>query len=107
MTSDKHLSIRLTDERQNNIERLRQLLQQSGRNVETIHGVVTTAAVIDEALKALADDLGAPLEEDDEKVDVEANFLRGWHEAMTGKVHPYETLWDRVDDRREPRSDGK
>jgi hypothetical protein len=53
MKKDKHLSIRLTGDRNEQIEHLRQKLQSSGRELETIHGVVTTSAVIDEALKAL------------------------------------------------------
>lgn len=58
MKTDKHLSIRLTDERNRQIDRLRQLLQSSGRKVETIHGVVTTSAIIDAAFKALEAQLG-------------------------------------------------
>ena len=41
-------------------------------------------------------DMDASLNDDD--VDVEANFRQGWHEAMTGQVHPIEKLWDMVDD---------
>lgn len=51
--SDKAWSIRRTEERDLLVEQLRQKLAASGRPVETIHGVVTTTAIIDEALKEL------------------------------------------------------
>lgn len=46
-------TIRRTDEREALVEKLREALKASGRDVETIHGAVTTAAVFDAALKAL------------------------------------------------------
>ena len=30
-------------------------------------------------------------------MDVQTNFRQAWHEAMTGKTHPIDKLWDRVD----------
>ena len=50
-------TIRRTDERERLIEALRALLKSSGREVETIHGTVTTAAIFDEALRALEKEL--------------------------------------------------
>lgn len=59
---DKSWSIRRTPERDAAVERLRTKLGKSGREVETIHGVVSTAAVIDEALKELERILDRELE---------------------------------------------
>lgn len=50
-------TIRRTDEREALIETLREALKKSGREVETIHGAVTTAAVFDAALRALEKEL--------------------------------------------------
>lgn len=50
MDKDKSLNYRLTDERYELIEYLRKKLKKSGRKAKAVHGVVTTAAVIDEAL---------------------------------------------------------
>lgn len=50
-------NIRKTPERETVIEGLRERLKASGRSVETIHGSVTTAAIFDEALKALDKEL--------------------------------------------------
>lgn len=46
-------NIRRTDDRDEIMERLRVKLAASGRPVETIHGVVTTTSIFDEALKEL------------------------------------------------------
>lgn len=53
MMAQSAWNIRRTDEREAIMERLRQKLGASGREVETIHGVVTTTAIFDEALKEL------------------------------------------------------
>lgn len=53
MDKDKSLNLRLTDERKEAIEYLRKKLKKSGRDVQKVHGVVTTAAIIDEAFKEL------------------------------------------------------
>ncbi len=50
---NRNYTIRRTDERETIIERLRDKLTHSGRKLETIHGIVTTAAIFDEALKEL------------------------------------------------------
>lgn len=50
-------TLRNTEEREALIERLRIKLKNSGRKVETIHGVVQTASILDEALKALEREL--------------------------------------------------
>jgi hypothetical protein len=55
----QHWTIRRTEEREVLIESLRDLLGKSGRDVERVHGVVTTSAIIDEALKMLLRDLEA------------------------------------------------
>jgi hypothetical protein len=51
--SDKNWTVRRTAERDELMEGLRAKLLASGRAVETIHGVPTTAGVIEEALKEL------------------------------------------------------
>lgn len=50
-------TLRNTEERDALIKRLREKLKKSGRKVDTIHGVVSTASVFDEALKALEKEL--------------------------------------------------
>lgn len=54
-------TLRNTNERDAIIKRLREKLQLSGRKVDTIHGVVSTASVFDEALKALEKELDKEL----------------------------------------------
>jgi hypothetical protein len=46
-------TLRRTSERDELIERLRSKIKASGREVETIHGVPTTAGIMDTALKEL------------------------------------------------------
>lgn len=82
MANDKAWSIRRTPERDALVEKLRERLQNSGRTVETIHGVVTTAAVIDEALKVLETVLDA---DPGDEIDLKAEFREAWREAMTGE----------------------
>lgn len=53
MVKHRSMTIRLNDEREKIIERLRKRLAKSGRPLEHIHGVVTTTSIIDEALKEL------------------------------------------------------
>lgn len=60
MDKDKSLNLRLTNERYELIEKLRKKLKRSGRDVQKVHGAVTTSAVIDEALKALDKELEQP-----------------------------------------------
>ncbi|MEO8610120.1 MAG: hypothetical protein ABI690_19655 [Chloroflexota bacterium] len=57
--SERAWNLRRTPQRDKLIESLRGKLAQSGRTVETIHGVVTTAAIFDEGLKALERELDA------------------------------------------------
>lgn len=49
----RFFTIRRTTEREALIERLRAKIKNSGRVVETIHGVPTTAGIVEEALKEL------------------------------------------------------
>jgi hypothetical protein len=50
---DKNWTIRRTPERDQLLARVRAKINQSGRQVETIHGVPTTAGIVEEALKEL------------------------------------------------------
>lgn len=53
----KNWTVRRTKERDALMQRVREKLKESGREVETIYDTPTTAAVIDEALKALDKEL--------------------------------------------------
>jgi hypothetical protein len=53
MMAYKSMTMRLTKEREEIIEKLRKRLAKSDRPMERIHGVVTTTGIIDEALKEL------------------------------------------------------
>lgn len=57
MEQKGYYGLRITGERHEIIERLRKRLATSGRDVKTIHGMVTTSDIIDEALKALEKEL--------------------------------------------------
>lgn len=62
----------------------------------------TSAVAYLRALVA-ADTLVTLLREDWQNADdsperIEADFREAWHDAMTGKVYPAETLWDDLDD---------
>lgn len=57
MEQKGYYGLRITDERRMLIENLRTKLATSGRDVKTIHGVVTTSDILDEALKALDKEL--------------------------------------------------
>jgi hypothetical protein len=57
MAKAGYYGLRITDEREEIIERLRRRLATSGRDVKTIHGMVTTSDIIDEAFKALEKEL--------------------------------------------------
>lgn len=57
MAKTGYYGLRITDDREAIIERLRQRLAISGRKVEMIHGTVTTSGILDEALKALDKEL--------------------------------------------------
>jgi Arc/MetJ-type ribon-helix-helix transcriptional regulator len=35
---------------------------------------------------------------EEDAIDPEESFRRGWHEAMTGKTRPIEAVWDELDD---------
>lgn len=54
---EKNWTLRQTPERIARMERLRQMLKDSGRDLETIYDTVTTAAILDEALAALEREL--------------------------------------------------
>jgi hypothetical protein len=53
MMNGRFFTIRRTTQREELIERLRVKIKNSGREVETIHGVPTTAGIVEEALKEL------------------------------------------------------
>lgn len=53
MVVNRSWTIRRTAEREALVDRLRDQLKNSGREVETLYGVVTTSAIFDEALKEL------------------------------------------------------
>jgi len=54
---NKSWTLRFTPDRHELIERLREKLKQAGREVETVHGVVSNASVFDAALTALEREL--------------------------------------------------
>lgn len=58
---NKAFALRYTPARGELVERLRVKLKAVGRQVETLHGVVTNAYVLDEALKALERELDKEL----------------------------------------------
>lgn len=50
-----HLTYRLTDERKEKIDRLRQLLGASRTDGDRVHGMLTTAQILDWGIDALLD----------------------------------------------------
>lgn len=52
----------------------------------------------DYLLALVREDADGNDEMDEDDIDPEESFRRGWHEAMTGKTRPIETVWDELDE---------